>query len=288
MDRTFSIAFPVLVLFLASCGGSKPVVVGSKSGVEQSLLGEIVAQHLENRLASRVQRRLGFGDTPILYQSLIGGEVTLYPDYTGVLISEVLKEQPSTTPSIAFERARSELARVSLLELMDPLGFDNRTVMVIKGADYPDVSTLSEAAQFKAGWKLGVSYEFQSRAEGLPVLNVYRLPMAAAFRSMEAGQLFPALEQGAVTMIAAQAGDGYLTSPDWKALEDDMHVFAPQQAALVVRQDAFAEEPRLKAALAELSGKFTLETVRKLNARVVIDKRPVADVAREFLASAGL
>ena len=288
MNRTLGLVFLVPLIFLASCGGTKPIVVGSKAGMEQSLLGEIVAQHLEARLGMPVERRLGFGDTPILYQGVNTGEITLYPDTTGILIAEVLREQPSLTPSIAFERARNELARTSLLELMDPLGFDNRTVVVIKGADFPDISTLSQAAEFKDGWKLGVSYEFQSRSEGLPVLNSYRLPMAAAFRSMEPEQLFPSLEQGAVTMIAAQAADGYLTSPDWKVLEDDMHVFAPQQEAVVVRQDAFTQEPRLKAALAELSGKFDLETVRKLNAQVVIDERPIADVAREFLASAGL
>ncbi len=288
MNWALRLVFLATLILLTSCGGAKPIVVGSKAGAGQSLIGEIVAQHLEARLGKPVERRLGFGDTAILYQAINTGEITLYADTIGVLISEVLREAPSNTPSIAFERAHNELARTSLLELMDPLGFDNRTVVVVKAADFPMISTLSEAATVKDGWKLGVSYEFQSRTEGLPVLNNYRLPMAAAFRSMESEQLFPSLEQGAVTMIAAQAADGYLTSPEWKVLEDDMHVFSPQQAAIVVRQDALTQEPRLKTALAELSGKFTLEAVRKMNAQVVIDERPIADVAREFLASAGL
>jgi osmoprotectant transport system permease protein len=287
MNRTLYLAL-IAPLLLISCGGSKPIIVGSKAGPEQTLLGEIVAQHLETRLAAKVQRRLGFGDTQILYQAMINGDVTLYPDTTGVLLSEALKEAPSTTPSIALERARGELARVALLEVMPPLGFDDRTAMVVRAADTEGINTLTEAGQYGRGWKIGVSYDFQSRAEGLPALNEYRLRMAAAFQSMDAGQLFPALEQGTVTMIAAQAGDGQLLSPDSKILEDDRHVFSPQQAVLVVRQDAFGVEPRLKAALAELSGKLNLDMFRRLNAKVLIDERTPADVAREFLASAGL
>jgi glycine betaine/choline ABC-type transport system substrate-binding protein len=44
----------------------------------------------------------------------------------------------------------------------------------------------------------------------------------------------------------------------------------------------------LRPALEELSGKFTADVMRRLNAQVEVDKRPVAQVAAEFLASAGL
>jgi osmoprotectant transport system substrate-binding protein len=289
MNGTLHCALVASLLWTASCGESKPpLIVGSKPGVQEQLLGEIVAQHLERRLETPVVRRLGSGDTPVLHQELLTGQMTLYPDYTGALISEVLKETPSTVPDVAFQRARGEMLRRYRLEISDPLGFDNRTVMVVRAAGAPGLATLSQAAQVKPGWKLGVSYEFQSRAEGLPALNQYHLPMAASFRSMNQADLFPSLEQGAVTMIAAQAADGYLTTEGWTILEDDLGVFAPQDAVIVTRQDAFALEPRLKPALAELAGKLTLETVRAMNAQVVLDERQAADVARKFLESAGL
>jgi glycine betaine/choline ABC-type transport system substrate-binding protein len=44
----------------------------------------------------------------------------------------------------------------------------------------------------------------------------------------------------------------------------------------------------LRPALAELSGKFNLETVRKLNAQVDIEHQSVAAVAADFLTQAGL
>ncbi|MGH9594904.1 MAG: glycine betaine ABC transporter substrate-binding protein, partial [Bryobacteraceae bacterium] len=79
-----------------------------------------------------------------------------------------------------------------------------------------------------------------------------------------------------------------LTSPDWKVLQDDQKVFTSYQACLLVRQDKLAQTPQLAAALAELAGKFTAETMRKLNAQVEIEHRPPAAVAADFLRSAGL
>ncbi len=89
-------------------------------------------------------------------------------------------------------------------------------------------------------------------------------------------------------MIAARATDGHLTSPEWKVLADDRKVFTSYQACLLVRQDKLAQTPQLKAALAELSGKFSADTMRKLNAQVDVEHRPVAAVAAEFLTKAGL
>jgi glycine betaine/choline ABC-type transport system substrate-binding protein len=44
----------------------------------------------------------------------------------------------------------------------------------------------------------------------------------------------------------------------------------------------------LRPALAELSRKFNLEIMRKLNAQVDIEHQSVASVAADFLAQAGL
>src|ERR1700693_2772879 len=102
-------------LFLASCGGSKkPVVVGSKDETEQMLLGEIVAQHLEHRLEGRVERRLGLGSTAILYQSILSAEVGVYPEYTGLIESEILKEPANPDPQIVLARVRGQMDMVQL------------------------------------------------------------------------------------------------------------------------------------------------------------------------------
>jgi osmoprotectant transport system substrate-binding protein len=293
MDRTQAVGLTLAALALlgSACRtGQKRLVVGSKNFTEQVVLGEIVAQHLEHRLERKVERQFNLSGTLITYQALQNGELSLYPEYTGTIQSEILKEQASNDPALAFERSRSEMRRIAQVELLDPLGIDNTFVMVVREQDARKymIETLSEAAQVKDGWKLGVGYEFQQRIDGLPALNRYHLPMSAPIRSMDLGLLYKALEQGQVTMIAANATDGPLASPRWKVLRDDQKVFPPYQACLMVRQDVLAADHRIKPALSELSGKFTNDSMRRLNAAVDVDHRQPRDVATEFLAQAGL
>lgn len=105
---------------------------------------------------------------------------------------------------------------------------------------------------------------------------------------MKDDELFKAMEQNTVSMVTATLTDPRLLSDTWKALEDDQHAFPPAEAALLVRDDVMTAVPNLRQTLSQLTGKINLETMRKLNAQVVIDMRPIPDVATEFLKSAGL
>ena len=120
----------------------------------------------------------------------------------------------------------------------------------------------------------------------MQALAPYRLSISS--RVIDPKQLFAALEKGDVNMIATRATDVHLKSTNWKILADDQKVFPAYEACLLVRQDLVAAEPMLRPALAELSGKFNLETVRKLNEQVDIEHKAVAAVAADFLAQAGL
>ena len=272
-------------VFLASCNSKKPIVVGSKNETEEMLLGEIVAQHLEHRLGQPVERRSGLGDTAILYQSILSGVVGVYPEYTGLIESEILKEQANPDPQIVLTRVRGQMDAMQI-EVLDPLGFDNPSAMVIRAQGAEQIASLSEAAKVTKRWKLGIPYDFQSRSDGFQALASYRLPLDAP-RTLDKKQLFAALAKGDVDMIATRATDGHLT-PEWKILADDQKVFPPYQACLMVRKELIAAEPGLRAALAELSGKIHADTMQKLNAQVDLMNRPLAMVAADFLAQAGL
>ena len=290
--KFYQFAVVAVAAALSGCGGkaTKPIVIGSQNSPAQIVVGEIVAQHLEHRLARKIQRSLGSGNELIVYQSLLAGEITLYPTFTGSVATVILREQPSADPGTVWTRSQTEMSRTAQMELFNPLGYDNPPVMVVKSADAQaaHATTLSQAAEGKTRWKIGVNYDFQQRVDGMPALSTYKLPMAQAIRGFEARQLFPALDKGDLSMIATDSTDGHLTSPDYTVLADDKHAFPPYQACLLVRQEALSAEPRLHAALAELSGKFTTEGVRKMSAEVELRHRQPADVAAEFLAQAGL
>src|SRR6478672_3954797 len=102
---------------------------------------------------------------------------------------------------------------------------------------------------------------------------------------MDLGLLYQALDQKKVDMVAGSATDGMLSVLDVKVLEDDRHFFPPYQAALVMKAGTEAENGSLRPALAELSGKFSDAVMRKLNYAVDGRKRPIREVAAEFLAN---
>jgi osmoprotectant transport system substrate-binding protein len=292
VDRTKNVGGLILLLALCGCAGGKHAIrVGSKNFTEQVVLGEIIAQHLEHRLHQPVERRLNLGGTLLAHESLRGREIDLYPEYTGTALAAILKDGTSENdPSQVLARVRSAYIKSFQVEWLDPLGIDNGFAMVISGpeARSKHLETLTDAAK-QPGWALGVGYEFEQRADGLAALNAaYHLQWKGSPKSMDLGLLYKALEQGQVTMIAANATDGLLSKMDLKVLQDDKHAFPPYQVCIAVRQDTMSEVPGLREALLELSGKFTNARMQQLNYQVDVAHRPVAEVAAGFLTQAGL
>jgi osmoprotectant transport system substrate-binding protein len=71
-------------------------------------------------------------------------------------------------------------------------------------------------------------------------------------------------------------------------LQDDRRYFPPYDAVPIVRQAALQNFPQLRAALADLGGKISVDEMRRLNRQVDADQRDVAVVVREFRAAKGL
>ena len=281
---------------LALCGcsthGSKSAIrVGSKNFTEQVVLGEIIAQHLEHRLHRSVERDLNLGGTLLAHQALLSHQIDLYPEYTGTALAAVLKDPIDTDPAAVLAHVRAEYLRKFQAEWLDPLGIDDSFAMVVNGpqARAHKLETLTDASHAPEPWMLGVGYEFEQRADGLAALeNIYGLRWQGKPRTMDLGLLYKAMEQGQVTMIAANATDGMLSKMDLQVLRDDRHAFPPYQVCIVVGQDSLREAPGLREALLELSGKFTNTQMQNLNFQVDAQHRPVAEVARDFLRQAGL
>jgi len=276
---------------ISGCTRDQPITVGSKNFTEQVVLGEIVAQHLEHRLARRIDRKLNLGGTMLAHQALVRGEIDLYPEYTGTALTAILKLPPAHDPAAGIALVRGEYQARFGLQWMDPLGFNNTFAMVIRESDARkhNVVTLSDAARYAPGWTLGVGYEFQQRPDGLAgLLKTYQLPLHGTPKTMDLGLLYKALEQGQVSMVAGNATDGQLSVLNAVVLQDDRHYFPPYDCGLVVRPEILKDHPALQQALGELVGRFSNQTMRKLNHQVDGEHRPVREVAEQFLREAGL
>jgi glycine betaine/choline ABC-type transport system substrate-binding protein len=276
---------------VSGCSRDRPIVVGSKNFTEQVVLGEIVAQHLENRLRQKVDRKLNLGGTLLAHQALVNGEIDLYPEYTGTALTSVLRLPASSDAIAAFARVKAEYLLRFDVQWLDPLGFNNTFAMVIRGeeARRSRIATLSDAAKHTAGWKLGVGYEFQQRPDGLEgLLKIYGLPLSGSVKTMDLGLLYRALDQKQVDMVAANVTDGQLSVMDVTVLHDDKGYFPSYQAALVVRSETIRAHPFLWQALNELAGKLADATMQRLNYQVDGEHKPVREVAAAFLRDSKL
>ena len=276
----------VAVGWFISCSGERPITVGSKNFTEQVILGEIVAQHLEQRLGQKVVRKFYLGGTLLAHQALVNGDIDLYPEYNGSALTAVLKLPLSSDPATVFATVKAEYLTRFHLQWLDPLGFNNTFAMVIRGDDARRnrIETLSEAARYAPGWRMGVGYEFQQRPDGLDgLLKTYGLLLNGSAKTMDLGLLYKALDQKQVDMVAANATDGQLSVLDVTVLRDDKSYFPPYQAAVVVRAETLEAHPLLGQTLNELAGRFSDETMRRLNYQVDGEHRPVREVAQNFL-----
>jgi glycine betaine/choline ABC-type transport system substrate-binding protein len=262
--------------------------VGSKNFTEQLVLGEILAQQIERRLGQKVERKPNLGGTLVAHQALVSGEIDVLPEYTGTALTAILKLPIATDRAHVLDQVRSEYQKRWRLEWMAPFGFDNSFAMVIRGDDArrSRFHTLSDAARRKAGWVMGVGYEFLQRPDGFNgLVKTYGLTIQDEVKTMDLGLLYRALDERQVDMIAASATDGLLSVLDVTVLQDDKHYFPPYEAATVVRADSLASRPGLREALGALAGKLNNRTMQKLNYEVDGKHRPLAEVAREFLKS---
>ncbi len=287
----------LIALFLTcSFVGCRPshgdrVVIGSKNFTEQIILGEIIAQQLENHAHVTVQRRFYLAGTYICQQALLAGRIDIYPEYTGTALTAILKQSPQGTPAQVRERVASAYERHFHLFVGEPFGFDDTFAIEIRGDDARrlHLKTISQAATYTPHWRAGFGYEFMERPDGYHgLVQTYGLKFAEPPRIMDLGLLTRALQDHQVDLIAGNATDGLIPALDLFVLEDDRHYFPPYEAVPIVREDALRRHPEIRDALAQLAGKIFDDDMRRLNYAVDGQHRDVTQVVREFLKSKGL
>jgi osmoprotectant transport system substrate-binding protein len=303
---TESRALPVLFLWAAillaaifstSCYNQHRIVVGCKNFTEQIILGELIAQQIENKTHLAVERRFYLGGTYIAHQSILAGRIDIYPEYTGTALTAILKQQPSQAENpgsdrqAVYERVNSEYEKRFHLTLGPPFGFNDTFAIEIRGDDARrlHLQTISQSAAYTPQWRAGFGYEFMERPDGYKgLVATYGLHFAAPPRIMDLGLLTRALKDHQVDLIAGNMTDGLIPALDLFVLEDDKHYFPPYEAVPVIREQTLAEHPEIRQALDALGGKISDAEMRELNFAVDGQKRDVKVVVKEFLRSKGL
>ena len=276
---------------LPACSHRDRIVVGCKNFTEQIVLGELIAQQIENQTHLPVERRFYLGGTYIAHQGILAGRIDIYPEYTGTALTAVLKESATSNPKAVYDRVKSEYERRFHLTLGPAFGFNDTFAIEIRGDDARrlHLQTLSQSARYTPQWRAGFGYEFMERPDGYKgLVATYGLRFAAPPRIMDLGLLTRALKEHQVDLIAGNMTDGLIPALDLFVLADDKHYFPPYEAVPVIRQQTLAEHPEIRPALNVLEGKISDEEMRHLNYEVDGKKRDVKEVVREFLENKNL
>lgn len=278
-----------------ACDHRQRIVVGCKNFTEQIILGELIAQQIENKTHLSVERRFYLGGTYIAHQGILAGRIDIYPEYTGTALTAILKEKPvagsSSDRQAVFDRVKSEYETRFHLTLAPPFGFNDTFAIEIRGenARRLHLQTISQAAAYTPQWRAGFGYEFMERDDGYKgLVATYGLRFAEPPRIMDLGLLTRALKDHQVDLIAGNMTDGLIPALDLFVLEDDKHYFPPYEAVPVIREQILAEHPEIQQALDELAGKISDSEMRTLNFAVDGKKKDVKQVVTEFLRAARL
>jgi len=281
------------LLLLASCGPAREnrIVIGSKNFTEQLVLGEIIAQQIENKTHLPVERRFYLAGSYICHQAILGGRIDIYPEYTGTALTAILKQQPSNNPEQVYNQVKTEYARQFNLDVGKTFGFNDTFAIEIRGEDARrlGLKTLSQAPAYTPKWRAGFGYEFMERPDGYKGLAAtYGLRFAEAPRIMDLGLLARALKDKQVDLAAGNTTDGLIPALDLFVLEDDKRYFPPYEAVPIIRQEMLAHHPEVGQALNELAGRISDDDMRQLNYAVDGQHRDVKQVVRQFLSKKGL
>lgn len=256
-----------------------PVRIGSKQFTESVILGEIA------RLAARQQgmqvlHQRELGGTAILWSALEHGDIDAYPEYTGTLTHELLKNVP---PDADIPTLRAVLKPLGI-GVTDSLGFNDTYAIGMREnqAAQLNIRRLSDLASHPE-LRLGFSNEFMARSDGWPGLRQrYGLPQTQV-RGLDHALSYRALASGAVDAIDLYSTDAEIPYYHLLTLEDDRHYFPHYEAVFLYRLDLAQRAPAFVQVLQNLTGRINAEAMRQMNAMVKLHGQKETVVAASFL-----
>ncbi len=256
--RDFLLIFSCVPAFLINSCSAADVVIGSKKFTESYVLGEIAKRTLTDT-GIPAEHRQGMGGTIILWEALRGGQINVYPEYTGTIATEILKSDPS----VSLDQIRNSLEKLGV-GMTAPLGFNNTYALVMRRSEAQrlGIRTLSDLQKYP-DLKFGLTHEFLERQDGWrPLQQRYRLPQQNII-GIDHALGYSALANGSFDVKDAYSTDAKIEENDLMVLEDNLHFFPKYEAVFLFRPSTRSEAI---AALRHLEG--TLDEMRmiRLNA----------------------
>src|SRR5262249_32772182 len=232
--------------------------IGSKKFTESYVLGEIAKRTL-TEAGIPAEHRQGMGGTVILWEALRGGEIDVYPEYTGTIATEILKSDPN----VSLDQIRASLEKLGV-SMTAPLGFNNTYALVMRRTEAQrlGIRTITDLKKHPE-LKFGLTHEFLERQDGWrPLRQRYELPHQNVI-GIDHALGYGALANGSIDVKDAYSTDAKIEQNDLVVLEDDLQFFPKYEAIFLFRSST---RPDAIAALRRVEGTLDETRMIRLNA----------------------
>lgn len=281
-------ALVALVILFTSIGQGfskdDTIVIGGKSFSEQLILGNIYAELIEEYTDYNVEKNLNMG-TAVLWTSIVKGDVDMYVDYTGTILTNIMGEEAKGDKDEVYNHVKDTINEEYGLTLLEPTGFNNTYTLAMKQdvAEQYNIETYSDLTKYSEDLVFCPTLEFQNREDGLLGLkNAYGMNFES-IKGMDGSLRYQALERGDAQVVDAFSTDGLLKKFNLKILEDDKEFFPPYYACPIIRNDTLEKYPDLEEVINKLKGAINEEEMMNMNYQVDEEGKDPQSVAHDFL-----
>jgi osmoprotectant transport system substrate-binding protein len=267
-----------------AAGASGSVTVGSADFPEAALLGEIYAQALEAK-GMTVKRQFNIGSRETYLKAITGGEVDVLPEYTGSLLNYYDKNAKVTAPDEVYAALQKALPQG--LSVLDKSAAEDKNSLVVTKdtAGQWSLKAIPDLAAHQGDLTIGAPPEFKTRQQGLVGLkSVYNIT-PKEFRPLQSQATVEALKNGQVKAANIFNTDPSIAANGFVVLEDPQSLFGSDNVVPLVRSD---KADSVKGVLNAVSAKLDTKSLADMVKQVVVDKKDASEVAKTWLAGAGL
>ena len=296
----------LLVSALAVSGAmaqtTAPVRVGSKIDTEGKLLGNMIVLVLEAN-GIKTENKASLGNTTVVRGAITGGEIDIYPEYTGNG-AFIFSEESSPV----WKNAKAGYDRVKQLDYeknkivwLDAAPANNTWAIALRKdlAAANSLKSMDDLSKWLAKpgsqFKLAASAEFVERSDALPAFQAaYNFKLKPdQLLTLAGGDTAVTIKAAAektsgVNAAMAYGTDGAVAALGLVILDDPKGVQPIYAPAPIIREEVLKKHPNIKDVLAPVFKLLDGPTLQTLNAKIQIDGQNAKKVAGDFLKSKGL
>ena len=257
------------------------------------MLGEIYAQGLA-AAGYTTKTDLNLADEQSAMSALEGGQISAYPEYTGTALLVFFKKDAADLPKdpqAAYEEVKTGFEPKGITAFPPtPFTSSNEVAVTKETAEKYNLKNISDLSDVAGEPERCTARRSAASAwtacSGLE--QIYGLKFKK-FTPVAGDQRHEVLQSGRADVSIVYTTDPQIKRNGEVLLEDDKGMFPPYNPTLLMKSEtAEAAGPDLAKTIDLIQKPLTDDAMQELDARVDLDKKDPAAVAKEYLQETGL